>query len=289
MKKPASFAIVATYLVGLFSFISPNLFAETAVAPRPVKPPAVSVPKVKTPEVPKVPTVDPMKPTVPKVGPGAQAPSSGALSSPDPRPAKRLGSHAGEAATSGSAGQRELAPKKLSHDQVKERIKYDPLLEQVKDSPEALDGLSVREGLLDTALNGQKALTHISSGKFEKALMEKLVGKDFSKIKEQDLKDLQSLTCGPMCGGHEKMALSCRRITRFLDAVKSTPGILATSGALGTLFAAFVNYTDKPEKKNGSEVISVAGDGVFAEVKDLNKEVSQEKLVPVPAKTEVGS
>ena len=85
------------------------------------------------------------------------------------------------------------------------------------------------------------------------------------------------------------MALSCRRITRFLDAVKSTPGILATSGALGTLFAAFVNYTDKPEKKNGSEVISVAGDGLFAEVKDLNKEVTQEKLVPVPEKTDKDS
>ena len=281
--------------ITLFAFCATLIFSsvaksETGIAPvRPVTPPAVKAP---TPPVAPPPTAPSVKPPTgvrpipgltPTPGSAAKPGSLGTPDTIDPAAAKRLGtlpSHKSAAPKTGSNGKR-AEQKSLSAEEVMERIKSEPLKKAIKDSPEAQEGIAVRENLLDSALNGQKQLTHQSASKFEKSLMEKLIGKDFSKMTENDLKDLQSLTCGPMCGGHENMALSCRRVSKLLAAVQSTPGILATAGALGTLFAAYVNTV--VEKQNGSEVMKVAGEGTFVELKDLNKEIPQEKLVPEAA------
>jgi len=271
-KKPTAFLF---FLVTVFS-CSQLTFAEAIarppVVPRPAPRPPAPVPRPPAP-VP-APAPKPKPPAPAPVLPG----KPGATGSPAPidtKPATRLGGHAGGETPTG----RELAPKKLSHEEVLTRIQSKALKEQVKSSPEALDGLAVREGLLDAALNGQRELTHKSAGSFEKALMEKLIGKDLSKMKEEDLKDLQSLVCGPMCAGHERAALSCRRTTRFMEALKSTKGILGASGALGVLFAAFVNAPT--EKVDQSEGIVVANaEGALLKVRDLDKPVPQEKLVP---------
>jgi hypothetical protein len=291
MKKSSRLVVVS-----LFSFLLTFTFSQTAkseggIVPRPVAPPAVKPPTPPVPVVPppKVPTPTPAKPptVIPPTSGGSitpgSAPSAGMPATVDPAAAKRLGttpSHRPGTAIGPGAGKR-AAKNSLSAEEVMARIQSDALKKAIKDSPEAQEGIAVRENLLDTALNGQKALTHQSAGKFEKALMERLVGKDLSKMTEKDLKDLQSLTCGPMCGGHENMALTCRRVSKLLAALQSTPGILATSGALGTLFAAYVNT--EVEKKNGSESMKVAGDGVFVELKDLDKPIPQEKLVPEAA------
>lgn len=272
---------------------SPIAKSEAGLVPvRPVAPPAV--PPVTVPTVPVVPV--PVKPPVPSakpptvIPPASSTPSSGAIGTPssgasgavDPSAAKRLStipSHKPGTQKSGPTGRRAEQPK-LTTEEVMERIKSEPLKKAIKDSPEAQEGIVVRETLLDTALNGQKQLTHQSAAKFEKALMERLIGKDFSKMTEKDLKDLQSLTCGPMCGGHENMALSCRRVSKLIEAIQnpSNTAVLATAGVLGTVFAAFVNAI--VDKKDGAEEMKVAGDGFFMELKDLEKEIPQEKLVP---------
>jgi len=289
MKYRPFVKVVMTVFVGAAFGLSSTVSRAEGVIPRPtprpsgkpaIKPKPKPAPAPKAPETPGMPAVKaptspsgttgnvtPLVKDVEKQAPKAELPSAFKPA------AEKVGSHEGK-------GGRPSASEKSFDQYVKEGRISKEMAEQLKSSPEAQEGVAVRENLLDAALKTSRSLNPKTASQFEKALAERLVGKDgLKKMKESDIKDMEALTCPNKCGGHEKMALSCRRISRFLSSAEKA-GLLA-SAALGGLFAHFVNSTIEPDQKGS---VFLEADGEKLEVTGLNTPI-EEEVTKAPEET----
>lgn len=162
---------------------------------------------------------------------------------------------------------------------TKELLKNDPIIQKLLDKEkkidiqsEAFQGILIEHQAYSDSLGLRHVANHETSGKFEQALAQRLVGKDNVKeLKKEDIEDLQALTCASKCG-HSKFNLSCRRITRFLGESLAAAGILGIP--VGALFYKFM--TTEPSKNGKS--IELTNDGKKVIIDKLDEEIPEEKV-----------
>jgi len=142
----------------------------------------------------------------------------------------------------------------------------------------ARQGFIVRELAFLDALGKSKEMGEAESKIFEKSIIERLKGDKDKKVTKEDLVNFKSLVCASDCG-HKGTAKSCRRVVKFLVASQVT-GL--TPVALAAAWAVYEKLSDKDAKDsgNGGKDLTVDFDGGSINVKDIDKEVIEEKVAP---------
>jgi hypothetical protein len=142
----------------------------------------------------------------------------------------------------------------------------------------ARQGFIVREQAFLDALGKSKEMGEAEAKAFEKSIIERLKGDKDKKVTKEDLESFKSLACASDCG-HKGTAKSCRRVVKFLAASQVAA---LTPVALAAAWAVYEKLSDKDAKDsgNGGKDLTVDFDGGSINVKDIDKEVIEEKVAP---------
>ncbi len=143
----------------------------------------------------------------------------------------------------------------------------------------AKQGFIVREQAFLDSLGKAKEMGEVEAKAFEKSIIERLKGDKDKEVTKEDLQNLKSLACASDCG-HKGTAKSCRRVVKFLAASQVaalTPVALAGAWAV---YEKLLEKKDAKDNGNGGKDLTVNFDGGSINVKDIDKEVIEEKVAP---------
>ena len=143
----------------------------------------------------------------------------------------------------------------------------------------AKQGFIVREQAFLDSLGKAKEMGEVEAKAFEKSIIERLKGDKDKEVTKEDLQNLKSLACASDCG-HKGTAKSCRRVVKFLAASQVAA---LTPVALAGAWAVYEKLLEKKDAKyngNGGKDLTVNFDGGSINVKDIDKEVIEEKVAP---------